>query len=132
MPAKILIIDDEPTTVKMLQNWLKSAGRNSIVAYDGLSGFDLAKKDLPDLILLDLMLPKETGTKVAAKLKRDPITKEIPIIFITAMMGVENDKGDEFIEIEGSHYKVFAKPLHRMKLLSEIRKQLNIKANKNR
>ncbi|MBF0384731.1 MAG: response regulator [Candidatus Omnitrophica bacterium] len=130
-PHKILIIDDDPITIKLLEKWLINAGKTVIFAKTGEQGQELAKREKPDLILLDLMLPGQTGTNTAFKLIQDTETKDTPIIFITAIMGVENDKGDESIEIKGRPYRAFAKPLHRMKLLSEIRKQINKKINRN-
>jgi CheY-like chemotaxis protein len=75
------------------------------------------------------MLPGIGGTETAKRLFQEPTTKNIPVIFMTALMGVENDKGDEKIIIDDREYLAFAKPLHNMKLLSEIRKAINRSIN---
>jgi len=87
---------------------------------------------LPTLILLDLMLPDVGGVEVARSLRSDPRTEQIPVIFMTVTLGVEVDKGDETMEVDGWLYRVFAKPLHRPKLLSEIRKSINRRLHHNK
>ena len=125
LPRKVLIIDDDTDTFRLLEKPLKSAGRKIITAFNGEVGFSKAKEERPDVILLDLMLPGIGGLEVAKMLKADTVTKNIPIIFITVTMGVEKDKGEETIEIDGCLHRIFAKPLHHAKLLSEIRKSIN-------
>jgi len=122
---KILIIDDDRGIIKTLEKWLTADGRTVISALNGKEGLNRAKMKLPDLILLDVMLPDIGVEEVVKGLKADPETQDIPIICITAYMGVEIDKGDERIEINGEWYRIFAKPLHNPKLLSEIRKAIN-------
>ena len=128
---RVLVIEDDHGMAHMLEKWLKTAGRTMIMAINGTEGLKVAKKESPDVILLDLMLPDVGGTEVAKRLLADEKTKKIPIIFITAYMGVENDKGKERIEIDGRMFPVFAKPLHREKLLSEVRKSINRRINNN-
>jgi len=122
---KILVIEDDLSMAKVLDKWLKVFGCDIVKTYKGETGLNAAKMEAPDLILLDLMLPDIGGVEVAKRLKQEASTKDIPIIFMTAYMGVEMDKGDEKIEIDGQLYTVFAKPLHNRKLLSEIRKTIN-------
>ena len=132
IPRKVLIIDDDADTLRLLENPLRSAGRKIVSAFNGEVGFSKAKEERPDVILLDLMLPGIGGLEVAKMLKEDSVTKDIPIIFITVTMGVEKDKGKETIEIGGCLYRVFAKPLHYAKLLSEIRKCINRSIHENK
>ena len=84
MAKKILIVDDEIQLVEMVKMRLEAAGYEIISAYDGQEGFDKAKKDKPDLIILDLMLPRMDGYKVCALLKKDARHSSIPIIMFTA------------------------------------------------
>jgi len=128
---KILIIDDDESIIKLLQKWLHVAGRDTLTALTGEDGIKKAEEFKPDLILLDLMLPGMGGVSVTKTLKSIKTTKGIPIIFMTACMGVENDKGDEEIEIDGMFYRAFAKPLHNAKLVSEIRRTINKIENNN-
>jgi len=84
MTKRILVIDDEPELVKAIQIRLEIAGYETLVAHDGMEGLDKARKENPDLILLDLMLPKMDGYKVCALLKRDKTYSKIPVIMLTA------------------------------------------------
>jgi len=87
----ILIIDDEDDLIKALTVRLNDAGYTVLSARDGFEGLNLARKEEPDLILLDLMLPKIDGFKVARFLKFDESYKNIPIIMLTAR-AEEEDK----------------------------------------
>jgi two-component system alkaline phosphatase synthesis response regulator PhoP len=91
MPKKILVTDDSPTVVAMIKELLDSNGYSVITASDGQEALDKAKKEKPDLIILDLMLPKIDGYKVCAMLKFDKNYNKIPIIILTARAG-ESDK----------------------------------------
>jgi CheY-like chemotaxis protein len=128
---KILVIDDDPNTVRLVQKWCANAGYEVLRALNGEEGLAQAKADQPALILLDLMLPDIGGVEVSRRLKAGPLTKDIPVIFITVTLGVEVDKGDETLEVDGIKYRIFAKPLHVPKLLAEIRKSINRKVHGN-
>ncbi|MEW6101254.1 MAG: response regulator [Candidatus Omnitrophota bacterium] len=80
---KILFIEDEPDQVMMIQIRLEASGLEMICASDGQEGLLKAKKENPDLILLDLLLPKMNGYEVCKELKQDSLTRKIPIIIIT-------------------------------------------------
>ena len=128
---KVLIIDDDVGQCHILDKWLKNDGYTTIMTATGEEGLNTAKEKLPDCILLDLMLPDVNGIDIAKELLLDSSTKNIPIVFITITMGVENDKGDEEIEVDGAYFRAFAKPLHQRKLLSVVRKEINKKINNN-
>ena len=124
-PSKILIIDDDPVLIRILEKRLKVDGYEVVGALSGQGGLKRAQEDIPDLILLDLMIPDINGVDVAKQLRSNELTKEIPIICMSVTLGVENDQGDEEIEIDGEFFRVFAKPLHNRKLLSVMRKTIN-------
>ena len=124
-PKKVLIIDDESGVVKVLKKKLNADGKEVICAHNGEIGFTKAIEKKPDLVLLDIMLPGVGGVDLARRLQTDTRTNNIPIIFITAYLGLESDRGDEEIEVDGKFYRAFAKPLHISKLLSAIRKTIN-------
>ncbi len=84
MSKKILIVDDERDIVETLAFMLKQKGYECIAAYDGEEGLKLAKEEAPDLIILDVMMPKINGYKICRLLKFDTKYKEIPIIMVTA------------------------------------------------
>jgi CheY-like chemotaxis protein len=83
--AKILLIDDETEFVEMIAFRLAKAGGYQVVtAYDGAAGLRQAAAELPDLIILDLWLPKKDGCQVITELKKSPATSRIPVILMTA------------------------------------------------
>lgn len=89
--GKILIVEDEEHIQELLRFNLQNNGYQVTSASDGLAGLNLARENCPDLILLDLMLPKMDGLDVCRLLKSDPATQSIPIIMLTAKGG-ETDK----------------------------------------
>lgn len=84
MAEKILIVDDEIDLLKMVDFNLRAAGFATVQAQNGKDALKLARQELPDLILLDLMLPDVQGTDVCRLLKTDAATREIPVIMVTA------------------------------------------------
>ena len=88
---KILIVDDEKDIVETLAFMLKTKGFECICAYDGEEGLKLAKECAPDLIILEVMMPKINGYKICRLLKYDSKYKNIPIIMVTAR-SQEEDK----------------------------------------
>lgn len=119
------MIDDDRGMVKLLTKWLRVAGKIVMTAASGGEGVARAGEEQPECILLDLMLPDVDGVEIVRRLRADERTRGIPVIFISSCVGVENDKGDETIEVDGAVYRIFAKPLHNRKLLSEIRREVN-------
>ena len=84
MAKKILIVDDEPDIVMMTELRIKALGYDTITAKDGQEALNKAKQEMPDLIILDVMMPKMDGYKVCGLLKSDSRYKNIPIILFTA------------------------------------------------
>jgi len=82
--AKILVVDDEPDAVELVEFNLKNAGFEVITAADGVEALKQARATLPDLVVLDLMLPEVDGLEVCKLLRRDAATAGIPIIMLTA------------------------------------------------
>ena len=88
--AKILFIEDETALQKTLSAVMEQAGHTVVNAYDGEKGLELAQEAAPDLILLDLILPKMDGFSVLEKLKGDQKTKDIPVIVLTNLESVDD------------------------------------------
>lgn len=84
---KILFIEDEPGLQKALCEALRNAGYEVVSALDGEEGLRIARRDIPDLILLDLILPKKDGFEVLRELKGDSRTASIPVIVLTNLEG---------------------------------------------
>jgi len=89
--GNILIVEDEPQTVKLIKFILEKDEYSTISAKDGEEGLRMVKKRKPDLIILDLMLPKLDGYRLCETLKTDPDTKQIPVLVLTAL-----DTGPDF------------------------------------
>lgn len=83
-PYKILVIDDYPNIVDILTIRLKANGYDVITAFDGITGLEKARTESPDLILLDVLLPKMDGFRICRLLKFDDKYKHIPIIMLTS------------------------------------------------
>jgi len=81
--ANILVIDDSPSQVTQFKKMLEKHGHDPIFAEDGATGVAMAKKSLPDLILMDVVMPELNGFQATRKLTNDPDTKHIPIIIVT-------------------------------------------------
>jgi len=90
MLKKILIVDDEPNNLNLLRQVLKGKFQ-LIFANCGLKALSAAKEHKPDLILLDIMMPDLSGYEVCEKLKKNPLTRDIPVIFVTAMSDAEDE-----------------------------------------
>ena len=119
---KILVIDDLPENVFMLQDRLEHEGFEVLTAYDGYTGIDKAKSELPDLILLDIMMPDITGLEVCKILVNEPTTKEIPIILVTAKSGAEDTKEG----LEAGAFDYIKKPFNRIELLARVKSALKL------
>ncbi|HVO75718.1 MAG TPA: response regulator [Ignavibacteriaceae bacterium] len=119
---KILVIDDLPENVFMLQDRLENEGYEVITAYDGKSGIDKALNDLPDLVLLDVMMPGISGLEVCNTLVSNPTTSNIPIILVTAKAGAEDTKEG----LEAGAYDYIKKPFNRIELLARVNSALKL------
>ena len=113
---KVLVIDDEPDVVFLMETRLESRGHKMLSANNGKAGIALAKKEQPDLILLDIMMPEMDGFKVLEMLKSDPLTKNIPVIGLTASIAVV--KAGTFIEKGGTD--CMTKPFEASELYQKI------------
>jgi CheY-like chemotaxis protein len=117
---KILLIDDEEDFCFFLSKNLKNNREFEVLtATDGEEGINLARREKPDAILLDIVMPKIDGPDVAEVLNNDPVTKDIPIIFLTAVV-TEKEFGAEPIKEIGGH-NFIAKPVDTERLISSIK-----------
>lgn len=107
MKKRILLVDDEKELVQTVTMRLEANGYEVIPAYDGKEALDKAKKEKPDLIILDLMLPKMDGYKVCGLLKADARYNKIPIIMFTARAQEEDIKMGQEVGAEAYIIKPF-------------------------
>lgn len=117
MGKKILVVDDEPEVTRMLKTRLEAAGYEVMTASTGEECLQEAKKGRPDLVILDILMPGIDGTEAAAQLKRNPLTRDIPIFFLTCL----KTKQDERRGRKAGEYTIFAKPFDPKELLSKIK-----------
>ena len=121
MAKKILLVDDEPHIITMLENRMKHAGYEVITACDGQEAITKAQKEKPDLIILDLMLPKLDGYKVCRMLKFDEKYKHIPIIMLSARAQEVDKKMGETVGADG----YVTKPFEPQVLLGKVKDLLS-------
>lgn len=88
--SKILVVDDDEAINELIKINLELFGCDVICAFDGIQGFTLAKQELPDLIILDVMMPDVDGYTVAKRVRENESTKNIPILMLTAMGQLED------------------------------------------
>ncbi|HWC88582.1 MAG TPA: response regulator [Pirellulales bacterium] len=121
--ARVLIVDDDERNLRLLDAYLSKEGYESIKACDGREALDIALHELPDLILLDGMMPRMTGFEVCRLLKQDRSTNLIPIVIVTALTSRE----DRLQSIEVGADDFLSKPIDKVELLSRMRALLRIK-----
>jgi CheY-like chemotaxis protein len=116
MPKKVLVIDDEPHVVKYLTVFLQDCGYETCSAADGEAGFEVLKREKPDLITLDLQMPNETGTRFYRNLIKTKEFKDLPVIVISGLPG-------RHLAVS-KPVAVFEKPIDREALLDTIKKTI--------
>ena len=117
MKEKILIIEDEKDIVKMLEYNLKKEGFVTVASRDGEAALAAARKELPDLILLDIMLPGMDGLEVCKSLKGDRKTARIPVIMLTA----KSQESDKIVGLELGADDYVTKPFSPRELIARIK-----------
>lgn len=113
---KILVIEDDPVTVRLLSSRLEHNGYEVVVATDGMAGIEMVRLERPDLITLDIMLPEVNGYTVCSFLKTSKPYDAIPIIMVTTRNEAHDRIFDESVKPEG----FFNKPVNTTELLAEI------------
>jgi CheY-like chemotaxis protein len=116
----ILIVDDNKVILRTLEKILLRAGYSVIPLSLGREAIKVAKERVPDLIILDIMMPDMDGGDVAFILKNDPVTKDIPIVFLSSLVTKREEQSSS--KRHGIYF--IAKPFERDELLGQIRKYL--------
>ncbi|MBC2601550.1 ATP-binding response regulator [Puniceicoccus vermicola] len=119
---KILIVDDEPVNVKVLQRKLEKAGYEVRMATNGFECLDRVEESRPDIILLDIMMPDMDGVETCRRLKQNPKTETIPVIFVTAKM----DRHDKISGLETGAIDYITKPIDMEETLARVRTHLRL------
>jgi len=127
LSGKVLIVDDNSQNVELLQAYLEELPVETLIAQDGLEAMEKVRQTQPDLILLDIMMPKMSGFEVCKKLKKDPATRDIPIIMITAL----NEISDIERSVECGTDDFLTKPVNKLELLTRVKSLLRLRHLKN-
>ncbi|MBD0363197.1 MAG: PAS domain S-box protein, partial [Coleofasciculus sp. C3-bin4] len=119
----ILIVDDTPTNLEMLLDCLEEYGFKVVVAEDGESALEMAEYAPPDLILLDILMPEMDGFETCRRLKTNPATQDIPVIFMTAL----TDKVDKVKGLNLGAVDYITKPLEHEEVLARVNIHLHLR-----
>ncbi|MCK5213747.1 MAG: response regulator [Candidatus Omnitrophica bacterium] len=122
-PLKLLIVDDAEDILFLIKRELRDAPYEVFTATNGQEAIDKAGRVMPDLMLLDIMMPDMDGGEVVRVLKGEDRTRGIPIIFLTGMMAKTEDGDSEAgVKINDTYYPAIAKPFERFEILNTLNK----------
>ncbi len=121
MTKKVLICDDEPYILESVKHVVSKEGYDVLTAEDGISSLDLARKEKPDLMILDIMMPGKSGYEVCRSVKEDPDTRDIFIIMLTA----RGQEVDEKMGIEAGADEYMTKPFSPRRLRQRLHEILD-------
>jgi len=119
----VLVVDDNLQNLELLQACLEDMDCETLPAHDGIEALKIIADNPPDLILLDVMMPKMSGFEVCRRLKNDPKTTDIPVIMVTAL----NEFGDIERGIDSGTDDFISKPVNKLELLTRVKTMLKLK-----
>jgi signal transduction histidine kinase len=121
--SKILIVDDDHRNVRLMESILTSSGYDVCRAYDGEEALEIVQQENPDLILLDVMMPRMSGLELCQRLRSRHATRLLPIIMVTAL----NASDDKVRALETGADDFLSKPINKMVMLAKVRSILRVK-----
>jgi len=121
--SRILIADDNQQNVELLQAYLDEFDCRISFAHDGAETLEKVATDRPDIILLDIMMPRVSGFEICRKLKADPDTRDIAILMVTAL----NELGDIERAVDAGTDDFLSKPINKWELLTRVKSLLRIR-----
>lgn len=123
LTGTVLVVDDNAQNAELLEAYLDDLGISVAVAHDGQAALDAVAGDPPDLILMDIMMPRMSGYQATERLKGDPKTKDIPIIMVTAL----GEVGDVERAVDCGADDFLTKPVNKLELLTRVRSLLRVR-----
>ncbi len=126
--ASILLVDDNVQNLELMQAYLESLPCRVQTARDGVEAFDLISEDPPDLVLLDVMMPRMSGFELCQKIKSSPATRDTVVIMVTAL----HEVGDFERAVECGTDDFLTKPVNKLELLTRVRSLLRVRMLKRR
>lgn len=121
--SKILVVDDNEQNLELLVAYLEALGCPVVTAVDGVDALEKVAAEKPDLILLDIMMPRMSGFEVCRKIKSDPTTRDTPVIMVTAL----NELTDIERGVESGTDDFITKPVNRLELTTRVKSLLRVK-----
>jgi two-component system, OmpR family, alkaline phosphatase synthesis response regulator PhoP len=120
--ARILLVDDNVQNVELMQAYLESLPCKIFTAKDGVEAVEAVHREKPDMVLLDVMMPRMSGFDVCRKIKSDPISRDIVVIMVTAL----HEVGDHERAVECGTDDFLTKPVNKLELLTRVRSLLRV------
>jgi len=121
--STVLIVDDNPQNVELLQAFLESLPVKIVTAGDGIEALEKVQEHKPDLILLDIMMPRLSGFQVCRRVKENPRTRDIQVLMVTAL----NEYGDIEQASECGTDDFVSKPVNKFELLTRVKSLLRVR-----
>jgi two-component system cell cycle response regulator len=122
----ILVVDDNEHNLELIQAYLDELGGDVRVARDGSEALESIAASPPDIILLDIMMPRMSGYQVCECIKQNPSTRDIPVVMVTAL----NEVGDVERAMDAGADDFLTKPVNKLELLTRVRSLLKVRAMK--
>jgi len=123
-PSKILVVDDDPRNVRLMESILRASGYPVIKAFDGQEALERIASERPDLVLLDVMMPRMNGFEVCKRVRDQYETRLLPVIMVTALNALE----EKVQALETGADDFLSKPINKTELLAKLRSMLRVKS----
>lgn len=122
--SKVLVVDDNPQNLELLMAYMEELPNiTAIPAANGMEAMEKLQEDKPDLILLDVMMPKMSGFEVCRRIKSDPATRDVQVVMVTAL----NEVGDHERAADCGTDEFLTKPVNRFELLTRVKSLLRVR-----